>query len=207
MMRSFLKLNNKIVASINKGDLKCRSIELDVNTRLNIRGYRGLNVFLLQEGEVNILKCTDSKILAEIPSPYILGLNTLSDEDMGYDVICTQYSHVISIDKDDFMMWINKNKEWELLFYCVTHFFNIMVEKYESNSQKKAYDIIKKSLINIWEMPEEKRIATSIYKYILSRHDISRSSVQKILNELNIGDFIHAKNGRLLKITKLPENY
>ncbi|HID4702653.1 TPA: helix-turn-helix domain-containing protein, partial [Enterobacter cloacae] len=74
-------------------------------------------------------------------------------------------------------------------------------------SSKNAYDIIKNNLEAIWELPENERSQISVFKFILSRSSISRSSLNKVLKDLNDGGYINIHRGKLLNIKNLPLKY
>ncbi|HAS1004211.1 TPA: hypothetical protein I3768_004297 [Enterobacter cloacae] len=103
---------------------------------------------------------------------------------------------------------------WLIVITCGNIFFLMTCEitlnffkRDQRFSSKNAYDIIKNNLEAIWELPENERSQISVFKFILSRSSISRSSLNKVLKDLNDGGYINIHRGKLLNIKNLPLKY
>jgi|SRR5471030_385624 len=67
---------------------------------------------------------------------------------------------------------------------------------------KPAYETICTLLLELAELPEEKRLKTSVANFILDRTGLARSGVMKILSDLRRGGYIEIKYGKLECIIK-----
>ncbi|WP_409513916.1 helix-turn-helix domain-containing protein [Serratia proteamaculans] len=70
-----------------------------------------------------------------------------------------------------------------------------------------VYGIISSHLEDIWALPEEERLKISIFNFIMQRAPVSRSSIHKIIKELNKGGFIKTERGKLLNLTNIPRGF
>jgi hypothetical protein len=65
-------------------------------------------------------------------------------------------------------------------------------------SQPNVKMIIIEHLRYIWEQPEGIRNKTSLFTFILSRNQIARSTVHKVIMELTLSGAIQTARGRLI---------
>jgi hypothetical protein len=84
---------------------------------------------------------------------------------------------------------------------------NFFFKRDEKFNSKNVYNIIKNNLEVLWELPQNEREKISVFKFIMSRSNISRSSLNNILRELSDGQYIKINRGRLLDMKNLPERY
>lgn len=103
---------------------------------------------------------------------------------------------------------LDKENLWKDIAIIMAYTLEIYEHRSHSFAEhRNVYDIVKVHLEMIWDLPEEERNKISIFDYILKRHNISRSSVAKILKELNNGDYISTKRGKLINLNRLPVKY
>ena len=65
-----------------------------------------------------------------------------------------------------------------------------------------AYEIVSTLLMELADVPEEKRLKISVANYIIDRSNLARSGVMKILSELRIGGYIDINYGKLICVNK-----
>lgn len=166
------------------------------------------SVIYLKTGCASIHRKTDDALLYELKSPAILGLEQLLSNSCHYYIKVDGRSRLIFLEHSLILELIESNFLWKKMAHFMGATIEIMeLQKHNINIKKGAYQTVKTSIENIWHLPVEKRLSTSIFTFIMHRHDISRSSIAKILHQLNKGGYIAIRRGILVNVTKLPERY
>jgi CRP-like cAMP-binding protein len=119
----------------------------------------------------------------------------------------TKNSKLIAIEKSHFRELVETHNLWKEVFTITSSLMKAYFKRDERFSSKNVYDVIKNNLEVLWESPPMERKKISIFKYILSRSDMSRSSLSKVLKDLNDGGYITISRGKLLNVRSLPEKY
>ena len=69
--------------------------------------------------------------------------------------------------------------------------------------KSSAREIVIEHLKEIWALDEPERHTTSVYNFILSRNNISRSAVQKVVRELESSGDIKFYRGKLIELNEM----
>ncbi|WP_447887306.1 helix-turn-helix domain-containing protein [Serratia fonticola] len=179
---------------------------LSVRKKNKGREFITSNLILFEKGTAYLYK-ENGSVLFQVSGPMILGLDNLYNN-TEISVCFMQDTEYYSATKETARKIIESNNQL-LLISCkiLMHQIAILCEKESLSSQKTKYDSVKKYLEIIWGMEENERANISIFKYIMMNMNISRSSLYKILHELNKGGFIKTERGRLVYMSKLPSAF
>ncbi|WP_167467314.1 helix-turn-helix domain-containing protein [Buttiauxella warmboldiae] len=161
-----------------------------------------------QSGLISLYHKNDDKLLINISHPFCIGLTGVFHEDSKYYMKSdTEVSFLVKSNAEVVNALDNLNL-WKECFQVISFVIDVYESIHLSNSINiNNYNIIKKSLEQIWALPEDIRKNTSIFKYIMERHPISRSSVSKIISALNEGGYISTKRAILTNVNKIPSRY
>lgn len=172
--------------------------------------FRSLNkqyVYYLIEGEVDMHREVDDLLILTMRAPKILGLSLLNSDDCFHYMKTTRNSKLIAIEQTHFRELIETHNLWKEVFTITSSMVKSYFRRDERFYSKNVYDVIKNNLEILWDSPPLERKKTSIFKYILSRSDMSRSSLSKVLKDLNDGGYITISRGKLLNVKSLPDRY
>ncbi|AUV00845.1 hypothetical protein C2U51_07430 [Enterobacteriaceae bacterium ENNIH1] len=164
-------------------------------------------IYFLSEGKVDIHRATDDILLFSLRAPALLGIIALNGENIYHYLKTATDSKLISIEKNSFIELINTQSLWREIYIISTEMANFFFKRDERFNSKNVYNIIKNNLEVLWELPQNEREKISVFKFIMSRSNISRSSLNNILRELSDGQYIKINRGRLLDMKNLPERY
>lgn len=189
---------NLLIQDLSKG--------FPVRKKTKGREFMTSNLVLFEKGTVYLYK-ENGTVLLQLSGPMILGLDNLYNNNE-ISLSFLQDTDYYSVPKDTAIKSIESNsKLLSVVCQILMYQMSILSEKESLASQKTKYDSVKKYLEIIWEMEEHERKNVSIFKYIMLNMNISRSSLHKILYELNKGGVIKTERGRLVSMSKLPEGF
>lgn len=164
-------------------------------------------IYYLIDGEIDIYRQVDDILLLTMQAPKILGLSILDSENCFHYIKTTKNSKLMAFEQQNFVDIVNDNNLWKDVFTITSSLMKSYFIRDEMFCSKGVYGVIKHNLEALWNYPPAKRERTSIFKYILSRSDISRSSLSKILKDLSDGGYISINRGKLLDMKNLPAKY
>lgn len=164
-------------------------------------------IYLLSEGTVDIHRAADNILLFSLRAPALFGIVTLSSENIYHNLKTATNSKLVAIEKNSFIELIDKNSLWREIYIIATEMVSLFFKRDERFNCKNVYNIIKNNLEVLWELPDKEREEISVFKFIMSRSNISRSSLNNVLRELSEGEYIKIHRGRLLYMKSLPERY
>ncbi|EEK2702929.1 hypothetical protein S479_22695 [Salmonella enterica subsp. enterica serovar Newport] len=166
------------------------------------------SIVVIHNGTVSLRRKCDDKIILYFSTPFPYGMINFFLVNDRYYIICESDIDISMINSHDFYKEIEDKNLWKDVFVVTAYLIDI-IENSQNNyfNINKSYNVVKICLIQLWSLPTEVREGTSVYKYILSRHNISRSSVSKILKNLTRGKYISTKRGVLLNLNRLPNKY
>ncbi|OAT16449.1 cyclic nucleotide-binding protein [Buttiauxella gaviniae ATCC 51604] len=166
------------------------------------------SVFLIEEGQVALYRKLDNKLILHFQPPFPFGITLSSSHTENYYMVCEEDTRASILNKEHFFSNISGNQYWMSILNIVTYLIEVAEEQHQKYTLVTSnYDIIKSCIKEIWTLSDEQRNKISIYDYILSRHQISRSSITKILKSLNEGCYIITKRAVLKNVYFLPEKY
>lgn len=164
--------------------------------------------FFLCLGVVSLYRKTDDVFLMNINSPFCIGLSNIYRSDFSYYIRAETEATLKSLISSRVPHKISELNLWKESAKVLAYTLNLYEEiKANECIVINNYDMVKTSLLQLWKLPDQIRKKTSLYKYIMERHSISRSSVSKIIHELNKGGYIKTNRGILVNINKIPESY
>lgn len=165
-------------------------------------------IILIEKGTVSLHRKYDKKLLFHFVVPFVFGVVQSFSKNNNYYLLCETSARVILLDNDKFNHTVDEKNLWKDVLKNVCYLIDVFEEsqktKYQSSNN---YELVKGCLHQIWALPQEERAKTSIFKYIMMRHDISRSSVAKFMKALGDGGYLKIKKGVLVELNKLPEKY
>jgi CRP-like cAMP-binding protein len=170
------------------------------NKSIRFRSQNKQYVYYLTEGEVDMHREVDDILLLTMQAPKILGLSLLNSDECFHYMKTTKNSKLIAIEQAHFCEVIEANNLWKEVFTITSSIVKSYFKRDERFCSKSVYDVIKNNLEVLWDSPPGERKKTSIFKYILSRSDMSRSSLSKVLKDLNDGGYITISRGKLLNV-------
>jgi len=174
-----------------------------INFMFNNKPY----VYFLTQGKVDIYRKSDDILVHTVYAPYILGVIFLYGNDDYHYFKASTDATLTAIPACELDNLADLNNLWKH-FFCLACEITLNLFRRENRfSSKNAYDIIKNNLEIIWELPEDERSKISVFKFILSRSRISRSSLNKVLKDLHNGGYINICRGKLLNVKALPNKY
>lgn len=179
-----------------------------VNKIINFNLFGKKSIIYLEGGSININSVNKNILLFKLEAPFIIGLDQLFYDSEYYYITANDNVSLYLLSHEDAIDLFDKEKLWK----DIANLISYSMELYEHRSNnllenRNVYDIIKFHLETIWSMTENEREKISVFHYILKRHKISRSSVAKIVKELNNGGYITTKRGVLVNLHKLPPKF
>ena len=197
-----------LLAKIINGDPNKVSINLSSGCVIDSLMTSKPSTILLEFGHFSFHRKYDGLHLFDIDPPFPLGITESVLLIRNYYILCNNTCAISFVSHDDFIIGVENNNAWKSIAKILTYLMDVSEEHLKATlNSTNNYEIIKTCLEKIWSLPEDVRTSTSVFKYIQSRHRISRSSITKIIKTLNDGCYIQTQRGTLVKMKKLPERY
>lgn len=202
--KSINRIENKPLESINYLISKIKPFSKRKQASKN-SSFIFNGIILLEEGIIST-KRDDGVALLTFTAPIIIGLHSLDvDDDIIVDFHCkASYYH---INKKIFFMLAEENNLWKHICVLTFYYLHLNYEREKNISRKTKYETVKYYIESIWKMEASERSSISLFKFIMSHANISRSSLHKIISELNRGGYIKTERGRLINVVRLPEAF
>lgn len=179
-----------------------------VNKSINFNLFGKKNIIYLDEGSISLHNEKNNLLLFKFDAPFIIGLDQIFSGTQCYYITANDNVSLYLLSHEDAIDTFDKEKLWKDIAHLLS--YTIGLNEYRSNNlleNRSIYDITKTHLETIWTLPEKEREKISLFDYILKRHKISRSSVAKIIKELNNGSYITTKRGVLVSLRRLPPKF
>lgn len=195
------------ILEIVEGSNKFMRVFASNGQRINITLNNKPHVYFLTEGRVDIYRKADDLLIFTVYAPYILGIIFMYERDDYHYFKASTDAVLTAIPANELDYLADINNLWKNFFLMTCEITLNFFRRDQRFSSKHAYDIIKNNLEAIWELPENERTQISVFKFVLSRSNISRSSLNKVLKDLQNGGYINIHRGKLLAIKHLPQKY
>lgn len=195
------------ILEIVEGSNKFMRIYASNGQRINFTLNNKPHVYFLTEGRVDIYRKADDIVIFTVYAPYILGIIFMFEKDDYHYFRASTDATFTAIPAKELDSLADSNNLWKHFFLMTCEITLNFFKRDQRFSSKNAYNIIKNNLESIWELPENERTQISVFKFILSRSTISRSSLNKVLKDLHDGGYINIHRGKLLNIKNLPLKY
>lgn len=161
------------------------------------------NIYYLCKGNVSAHSSNSGSLIFNIFAPEVFGLEKLKGGMIIDHIRCVTDAEMHVISSSDAIELFNENDLWPCAFENILMYMKIMLVREKKLNQPTIKDSIIQYLKYIWSLRPEQRAVTSIYTHILLRTHISRSSIHKVLAELESDGLIVVKRGILLE-AKFP---
>ncbi|MFJ3458580.1 helix-turn-helix domain-containing protein [Scandinavium goeteborgense] len=163
-------------------------------------------LLLVEEGVIGFYRKKDRLLIHETTSPAVLGLVHLFHN---ADVIAVAHTALSlqRIPRDIALEIIEKQGLWREVSLVLGRIIKGYVVRDISLVAQDAYHIVSHYLTVLMALPVEERYATTAVKFVTQRSMLSRSRVMDILKQLNTGNYILIKNGVLIELNYLPEDF
>lgn len=179
-----------------------------INKSINFNLFGKKSIIYLDEGSISLHSEKNNILLFKLDAPFIIGLDQIFSGTEYYYITANDNVSLYLLSHEDAIDTFDKEKLWKDIAHLIS--YSMGLNEHRSNNlleNRSIYDIIKIHLETIWTLPEKEREKISVFDYILKRHKISRSSVAKIIKELNNGSYITTKRGVLVNLHRLPPKF
>ncbi|CAI1568192.1 putative DNA-binding transcriptional regulator [Serratia quinivorans] len=166
-------------------------------------------IYLLTEGQFWLYRKQDDLELCMAQAPHIFGLAEL----------VLPFSEMpwirFSADSEVFVVPSHKAKAlcnnqptlWEDISKVIAFHLHFSTWRDLHLLNDSAYDTIRGKLFELEKQSEEFRQRNSVLSYILATTKLSRSTVMRIMKDLDGGGYLEIKRGKLSRIVHLPLRY
>lgn len=190
-----------------KEEIKTQSIYLAGGFQIDF-SFNGKDViYLLDSGKISTMRISDGKIVASYCSQTLLGVDLLFSEYKHHRLIAETNCLLYSASKIEVAYFFESNNLWKDAFLLTTNLLNDLYKRDEIMSSSNTYSLVRNHLNLLWSLPVQERDNISLFKFISQRTDVSRSSLNKIVRELEIGGYISTHRGILKSMKELPKKY
>ncbi|HEC5301820.1 TPA: helix-turn-helix domain-containing protein [Enterobacter asburiae] len=176
-----------------------------------MRYVKAKNYFLIKDvvfihtGSVSIAR-SDGLIILKYNSPVVVGLaGIFSNED--YTIYFSSDSVYSVIPNQSFINVADRFGLWRYVCEILSYSNRLLTLREKAVNRKTKYEVVKAQLEILWGLPPSERTNISIFDFVLSQVNISRSSLSKIVAELNKGGYIKTNRGKLISLSRLPDRY
>lgn len=160
-------------------------------------------VAFLKSGIVTIHRIEDGLLTNSIKAPAVIGLGHIHDIGLTHFIQCKSECSMWILDSNiAFDLFTEKNL-WQDAFFIIRKYLYICMPKGKLIHKSSAREIVIEHLKEIWALDEPERHTTSVYNFILSRNNISRSAVQKVVRELESSGDIKFYRGKLIELNEM----
>lgn len=164
-------------------------------------------VFVCASGRLSVYDEANDALLFTADAPFIIGLTQLFSSDTQQSIRFETDSQVYLIPTKAAVALFDDHAVWRHVAVLIEHVANTVFLRYTLSSSSNVYGIIKSHVEYLWKLPDYERSKISIIDFILKRNKISRSSVYRIIKDLNDGGYIKTVRGKLESVEKLPISY
>lgn len=194
-----------------------RSALLPVGSQVNFNLGKHINLsnrynkkvcYILLDGYVSYRHKENGVVISYAYAGSLIGIgNFLIEQNAGFFRAETNIE-TMCVSEDEFQEIFNKNSLlWKSLTYYMTYITQRLMIRDVKVNTKTAYQTVKNLLNELSIQPEDVCHKINASYYILERTHLARSTVMSILSQLQKGSYIELKNGHLLRVNKLPEQF
>lgn len=161
------------------------------------------SICFLKKGRVSIYRVENDIVTLSLKSPAILGLAQMRNEFKSHYMRCDADCEMWVINTVDAIDLFNRYGLWMDAFDLLTDHIQKYFIRENLVSHRNIRNIVIEHVRYIWSLPEEERIKISVYRFILARNHVSRSSVHNILKDLIASGAVQLDRGRILSLNLL----
>lgn len=166
-------------------------------------------VYLLNAGQFWLHRKQDGLELGMAKAPHIFGLAemALPFGDTTWVRFSAQSEVFVVSSQQVQTLLNNKPALWQDVSKVIAYHLHFTTWRDLHLLNDSAYDTIRGKLLELEKQSEEFRRRHSIHSHILATTKLSRSTVMRILKDLQEGGYVEIKRGKLLRIVHLPLRY
>lgn len=157
-------------------------------------------IFLLVEGFANIRRRDDNLILGTVFAPYVLGVSLIPSSGVYYSIELGPESSLYQLSQIHALTMIKSEGLYREWMRVASYKIALLYERDRNILLENSYDIVCRMLTQLSEFPIYFREHISVIKFIEERTILSRSSIQRILQDMKKKSHIEMEDGRLIKI-------
>ncbi|MEQ0188805.1 helix-turn-helix domain-containing protein [Klebsiella sp. CN_Kp098] len=165
-------------------------------------------VYLLTQGNLDMLRITDGLVLTTVHAPYVIGLANLLQP--GQAGLLAQHpdSRMLRVGRDKVLRILEETPSlWTDVAHLLAYALQFAGQRDRELTTSRAYDTVCGKLMELMHAPAAFRESTSVLNFIQRRTPLSRSVVALILRDLRAGEYITMRQGRLVSVQHLPAEY
>ncbi|MEB5887480.1 helix-turn-helix domain-containing protein [Enterobacter roggenkampii] len=174
------------------------------NQRIDMKKLN--QIAYLKSGTVSMHKIDDGLVTITIKGPAIIGLGQMRGEKFTHYVRCNTNCELWVIDIDDASELFSKFSLWNHAFDIITKHLYMYFSRDNMIHKNSVKEIVLEHAKKIWGVDEGSRKSISIYSYILSRNNISRSAIHKAVSELIRDGVLNVNKGRVIDFKQSFDN-
>ena len=174
------------------------------NQRIDMKKLN--QIAYLKSGTVSMHKIDDGLVTITIKGPAIIGLGQMRGEKFTHYVRCNTNCELWVIDINDASELFSKFSLWNHAFDIITKHLYMYFSRDNMIHKSSVKEIVLEHAKKIWGVDEGTRKNISIYSYILSRNNISRSAIHKAVSELIRDGVLNVNKGRVIDFKQSFDN-
>ncbi|MBF7978813.1 MULTISPECIES: helix-turn-helix domain-containing protein [Rahnella] len=169
---------------------------------LNLYENNLLTVALVTEGEVNIYHRSDMVLLATARAPFILGLQGSRFQYTLFKILPTKESKISLLPREKALKLAVKHRVFPHVLTYQTYLNDYQANRNNLLINRTSLHIVCGLLEELAKLKPEERLKTGVSKFVLTRSNLARSGIMKIIATLREEGYIIIENGKLIQIIK-----
>lgn len=165
------------------------------NQRLDLK--KNNQIAFLTEGVVSMHRGEDGLLTVTITAPAIIGIGQFCGRKFTHYARCNTHCTMWVIDSDDAVSLFDRNNLWKPAYGILTSYLYSYFYRENIVQRANVKDVVLEHMKEIWMYQKNMNTSISIYTYILSRNNISRSAIHKAVNELICEGVVNVSRGKL----------
>ena len=190
----------EIVGSLIKNSRHSHFEQHKKNQRIDIKNNN--NIYCIETGRISFYRTQDNVLTITMTAPCLAGIAQMLFQYQTHYIRCEESCNMWVISNQEMKELVSQNNLWMHMYNLLAKQVQQYFEREYMISQKSTREIVLQHLAYIWDMPEEERISTSIYNFILLRTHLSRSGIHKVISELEKEMMIETSRGKLIHLKK-----
>jgi hypothetical protein len=170
------------------------------NQRIDVKNNN--NIYYIETGRISFYRVQDNMLTITMSAPCLAGVAQMLFQYQTHYIRCDESCSMWVISNQDIKQLISQNNLWMHMYNLLAKQVQLYFEREYMISQKSTREIVLQNLAYIWDMPEEERVSTSIYNFILLRTHISRSGIHKVISELEKEMVVETVRGKLTHLKR-----
>lgn len=168
----------------------------------------GTEICIFLEGEVSILRASDTLVFTTVYDPHIFGICEMFNSQSSHILRTEKISTFLKIKTEEASTVFSNNGLWQQVTMVLAYHTAYLVYRDTLVLQQRTYNVIRNHLMEMMALPEEIRRRVSALTYIQDRTHLSRSTILNVLSSLKKENYIDYERGTyLISISTLPAHF